>query len=193
MLSTFLPLRRPSLRWPSPGEGQRLRISLLAAALGGAGVVLAVGGVAAPAAAAEPGASPDRPADLVILEERDTLQGHLSLGVFGLQKDPSTADLWRVNLWRQWPDRVVIATDVVRCDTKAPMRITGDSQHVILRLLNPGGAISQANRLDHMVWWASCFPQQAGQDPAGLTTTARQLGFSGQLRESEQVIATPPR
>jgi hypothetical protein len=98
-----------------------------------------------------------------------------------------------VNIWRQWPDRVVIATDVVRCDTKGPMRITGDRKHVIVRLLNPGGAISRANRLDHMVWWASCFPQQGGQDPAGLAATARQLGFSGQLPESEQVIATPPR
>jgi hypothetical protein len=193
MFSTFLPLRRPSLRWPASGEGQRLRIPLLAAALGVAGVLLAAGIGAAPAPAAEPGASPDRPADLVILEERDSLQGHLSVGVFGLQKDPSIPDLWRVNLWRQWPDRVVIATDGVRCDTKAPMRITGDSQHVILRLLNPGGAISRANRLDHLVWWASCFPQQAGQDPTGLAATARQLGFSGQLPESEQVIPTPPR
>jgi len=193
MIPTFLPLRRPSLPWPAPGAGQRLWISVLSAALGVAGLVQAAGGATAPAAAAEPGASPDRPADLVILEERDSLQGHFTVGVFGVQKDPSAADLWRVNLWRQWPDRVVIATDVVRCDTKAPMRITGDSQHVIVRLLNPGGAISRANRLDHMVWWASCFPQQAGQDPAGLAATARQLGFSGQLPESEQVIATPPR
>ena len=154
---------------------------------------LAGGWAAAPAQAAEPGGSPDRPADLVILEERESLQGHLSVGVFGLQKDPNAADLWRVNIWRQWPDRVVIATDVVRCDTKAPQRITGDRQRVIVRLLNPGGAISRANRLDHMVWWASCFPQQAGQDPATLAATARQLGFSGQLPESEQVIATPPR
>jgi hypothetical protein len=115
------------------------------------------------------------------------------VGVFGLQKDPSNPDLWRVNIWRQWPDRVVIATDVVRCDTKAPQRITGDRQRVIVRFLNPGGAISRTNRLDHMVWWASCFPQQAGQDPAALAATARQLGFSGQLPESEQVIATPPR
>jgi len=158
-----------------------------------AGAGLAAGWAAASAQPAEPGVSPDRPADLVILEERDSLQGHLSVGVFGLQKDPSTPDLWRVNIWRQWPDRVVIATDVVRCDTKAPQRITGDRQRVIVRSLNPGGAISRANRLDHMVWWASCFPQQAGQDPAALAATARQLGYSGQLPESEQVIATPPR
>jgi hypothetical protein len=154
---------------------------------------LAASWTAAPAQAAEPSSSPDRPADLVILEERQSLQGHLSVGVFGVQKDPTTADLWRVNIWRQWPDRVVIATDVVRCDPKAPQRITGDRQRVIVRFLNPGGAISRANRLDHMVWWASCFPQQAGQDPAALAATARQLGFSGQLPESEQVIATPPR
>ena len=158
--------------------------------MGGAALVC---GMAEPARAAEPGSAPDRPADLVILEERDSLQGHLTVGVFGLQKDPTTPDLWRVNLWRQWPDRVVIATDVVRCDTKAPLRITGDSQHVIVRLLNPGGAIHPSNRFDHLVWWASCFPQQAGQDPAGLSAVARQLGFSGQLPESEQVIATPPR
>jgi hypothetical protein len=199
MLSTFLPPRRPGARFqdgapqPAPWQGHRLRSCLLLAALGVAGGVLAAAAAADPAQAAEPGSSPDRPADLVILEERDSLQGHLTVGVFGLQKDPSTPDLWRVNIWRQWPDRVVIATDVVRCDTKAPQRITGDRQRVIVRSLNPGGAISRANRLDHMVWWASCFPQQAGQDPAGLAATARQLGYSGQLPESEQVVATPPR
>ncbi len=199
MLSTLLPLRRPGARFlngapqPAPWQGHRLRTCLLLAALEGAGVGLAGGWAVASAQAAEPGSSPDRPADLVILEERASLQGRLTVGVFGLQKDPSSADLWRVNIWRQWPDRVVIATDVVRCDTKAPLRITGDRQHVIVRSLNPGGAISRANRLDHMVWWASCFPQQGGKDPAGLAATARQLGFSGQLPESEQVIATPPR
>jgi len=199
MLSTFLPPRRPGARFqdgapqPAPWQGHRRRSCLLLAALGVAGGVLAAAAAADPARAAEPGSSPDRPADLVILEERDSLQGHLTVGVFGLQKDPSTPDLWRVNIWRQWPDRVVIATDVVRCDTKAPQRITGDRQRVIVRSLNPGGAISRANRLDHMVWWASCFPQQAGQDPAGLAATARQLGYSGQLPESEQVVATPPR
>ena len=199
MLSTFLPLRRPGVRCQNgapqsaPWPGQRLRTCLLLATLEVAAVALAGGWAAAPAQAAEPGSSPERPADLVILEERQSLQGHLSVGVFGVQKDPTTADLWRVNIWRQWPDRVVIATDVVRCDPKAPQRITGDRQRVIVRFLNPGGAISRANRLDHMVWWASCFPQQAGQDPAALAATARQLGFSGQLPESEQVIATPPR
>ena len=203
MLSTFLSLRRPGARFqngapqPAPWPGQRLRTCLrtclLLASLEVAAGALAGGWAAAPAQAAEPGSSPDRPPDLVILEERESLQGHLSVGVFGLQKDPSIPDLWRVNLWRQWPDRVVIATDVVRCDTKAPQRITGDRQRVIVRLLIPGGAISRGNRLDHMVWWASCFPQQAGQDPAALAATARQLGFSGQLPESEQVITTPPR
>ena len=50
------------------------------------------------------------------------------------------------------------------------------------------GAITTANRIDHLVWWATCFPEQAGKDPAGLGPLARQLGYSGSLRESEQIV-----
>ena len=53
--------------------------------------------------------------------------------------------------------------------------------------------MSEANRLDHQVWWAACFPEQAGKDPAGLAALARQLGYSGRLREQEQVVPASPR
>jgi hypothetical protein len=68
------------------------------------------------------------------------------------------------------------------------MRVTSDGSRFFLRELNPGGAITAANRMDHLIWWATCFPELAGQEPAGLAARARQLGYSGLLRESEQVL-----
>jgi hypothetical protein len=68
------------------------------------------------------------------------------------------------------------------------MRVTSDGAYLYVRELNPGGAITPANRIDHLVWWATCFPEQAGRDPAGLAGLARQLGYSGTLRESEQIV-----
>ena len=68
------------------------------------------------------------------------------------------------------------------------MRVTSDGANFYVRELNPGGAITSANRIDHLVWWATCFPEQAGKDPAGLGPLARQLGYSGSLRESEQIL-----
>jgi hypothetical protein len=40
----------------------------------------------------------------------------------------------------------------------------------------------------HLVWWAVCHPEQAGREPAELTGVARQLGYSGSLRESVQIL-----
>jgi len=47
--------------------------------------------------------------------------------------------------------------------------------------------------LDHKIWWAACFPEQAGKDPATLTALAKQLGYSGQLIEQQQVLPGNPR
>ena len=71
------------------------------------------------------------------------------------------------------------------------MRITGSGSQLLVRELNPGGVIYPANRLDHLIWWAICYPQLAGRDPAGLGAEARRLGFSGQLQEEQQLLRVP--
>ncbi len=153
-------------------------------------IAFAVLGPATAAALAEPA---PRPADLVILEERVGHEGRQVIGVFGREADPSQPDVWRIRLWDEMQEDLTISTDVVHCSRSAPMRITGLDRKLILRELNPGGAITRHNRLDHMVWWAACHPDQAGSDPAGLASVARELGYSGTLRESEQVLPAPRR
>ncbi|MFN5161038.1 MAG: hypothetical protein ACK5IA_04030, partial [Cyanobacteriota bacterium] len=138
-------------------------------------------------------AGPPRPADLVVLQERIGHQGKETIGVFSPVADAVHPALWRVQLWTQTSDRVTIATDIVRCSPTAPMRVTGDERHLFVRQLNPGGLLTRSNRLDHLIWWAVCQPAQAGRDPATLTGVARQLGYSGQLQEREEVLPAPRR
>jgi len=137
-----------------------------------------------------------RPADLVILQERQTMQGPEWIGVFGVVVDPAQAGVRRVRIWQETLDTTTTSTDVIHCNSKAPMRITGDGsgarRRVIVRELNPGGLVTAANRLDHKIWWATCVPEQAGRDPADLRTVARQLGYNGNLSEREQVLVAPP-
>lgn len=127
-----------------------------------------------------------------MLAKRTTLKGRWRLGVFGRQQDPTQPQVWRLKLWEQTEDRVLVSTDVLNCSPTQPMRITGSSGGgpavLILRDLNPGGPITPTNRLDHQIWWAACFPEQAGKDPAALGPEARRLGFSGILVEREQVV-----
>lgn len=132
-----------------------------------------------------------------MLEKKFTLKGRWRLGVFARQPDPGQPGVWRIKIWEQTEDRVFVSTDVLNCGPSQPMRITGGSGGtrgvLILRELNPGGPITRANRLDHQIWWAACFPQQAGKDPAMLGPEARRLGFSGALVEREQVVPGPRR
>ena len=81
-----------------------------------------------------------------------------------------------------------IQTDTVGCTPAAPMRLTSQDGRLLLRSLNPGGVITPANETDHLVWWAVCHQERAGQDPRELSAVARQLGYSTTLRESEQVL-----
>lgn len=138
------------------------------------------------------GDDPPPPPDLVVLVKKATIKGLWRLGVFGRVQDPSQPLVWRLKLWEQTEDRVIVSTDVLNCSPSQPMRITGASGVgkgvVILRELNPGGPITPANRLDHQIWWAACFPEQAGKDPATLGPEARRLGFNGTLVEREQVV-----
>jgi hypothetical protein len=147
--------------------------------------LLALGLAAPPPAAAEP---PQRPPGLVVLEERPSAQGLRVLGVAAVQSDPADPELRRVQLWQQQGHEVNLSTDTLNCSPAAPMRMTREGDRWILRMLNPGGLVTPASRIDHLVWWAGCHPDQAGRDPATLGALARELGYSGTLRESEQVL-----
>ncbi|QVL53190.1 MAG: hypothetical protein KFB97_01815 [Cyanobium sp. M30B3] len=136
-------------------------------------------------ALAEP---PSRPPGLVVLEERPSQDGVRVLGVYGPRQDPASPELWRVSFWQQRGAEVTVRTDTVRCSASAPMRLTNESGRWQLVELNPGGTIHPGNRVHHLVWWAVCHPEQAGRDPAQLMGLARQLGYSGSLRESVQIL-----
>jgi hypothetical protein len=134
-------------------------------------------------ARAEP---PSRPPGLVVLEERPSQEGPRVLGIYAPRQDPASPGLWRVSFWQQRGVDVTIRTDSVRCSAAAPMRLTNESGSWQLAELNPGGTIHPGNRVHHLVWWAVCHPELAGREPAELTAVARQLGYSGSLRESVQ-------
>jgi hypothetical protein len=133
-------------------------------------------------------APPERPPGLVVLEERPSPRGLRVLGVYEVRSDPADADLRRVQLWQQHGHEVTLSADTLNCSATAPLRMTRAGDRWIVRELNPGGLITPANRIDHLVWWAVCHPEQAGRDPAALGELARQLGYSGTLPESEQVL-----
>jgi hypothetical protein len=132
-----------------------------------------------------------RPPGFLLLEERQSFDGLWAVGVFGAVADPAQPGLWRVQLWEERQDRVVVSTDKVSCDPAAPLRITGRGRQLIVRELNPGGAVTATNRLDHQIWWAVCHPSLAGRDPATLAPAARRLGFDGQRPEREQILPAP--
>ena len=129
-----------------------------------------------------------RPPGLLLLQERPGLGGKQAIGIYGAVADAKTPGLWRIKLWDEQPNDVKVRSETIRCTPSAPMRVTSDGPNLYIRELNPGGAITPANHIDHLVWWATCFPEQAGKDPAGLGPLARQLGYSGSLRESEQIV-----
>jgi hypothetical protein len=143
-------------------------------------------GVLAPAGALAQ--DPSRPPGLVVLEERPSQEGPRVLAIYGPRRDPASPDLWRVSLWQQRGVEVTVRSDTVRCSASAPMRLTNESGRWQLVELNPGGSIHPGNREHHLVWWAVCHPEQAGREPAELTGVARQLGYSGSLRESVQIL-----
>jgi hypothetical protein len=134
-----------------------------------------------------------RPPGLIVLEERPGLGGKQAIGIYAVVADPADPGLRRIKLWDEQPNTVKVRSETIRCTTTAPMRVTSNGFSFFVRTVNPGGAITTANRIDHLVWWATCFPEQAGKDPASLAALARQLGFSGTLRESEQTLPGRPR
>ncbi len=158
----------------------------------GLGIVLAAGlcpGWANPLQA-EPA---PRPVDLKILVETTNMrEGTHWLGVYGRVAELDQPGLWRVKLWREWSDRVEITTESIDCRPGRATRAGVTASKVVVQTLNPGGPINPANRLDHLIWWATCFPEQAGRDPAKLAPLARSLGFDGHQREQFEVLSVPP-
>lgn len=190
------------LRWLLPQPNRRARRcqpgSALRAAAWLSGLALAGGSLGGSALPARSGDDPaatraPRPADLVILQRSQSVNGDRQVGVFGAKADPQRPGLWSVQVWEETDERITIATDRIGCSATAPMRITGSGSRLLVRELNPGGAIHPANRLDHLIWWAVCHPSLAGRDPAGLAAEARRLGYSGQLQEQQQVLRSPGR
>ena len=137
--------------------------------------------------------SEQRPADLVVLREWGTIEGVHLIGVHGVKPDPNDATARTIVVWVESPTGVELAVDNLRCSASAPMRLTKRGNALLIKELNPGGQVTDANRLDHKIWWAACFPEQAGKDPATLQALARQLGYSGQLIEQQQVVPGNPR
>ncbi len=130
----------------------------------------------------------NRPKGLALLLERDIADGKQALGVFGITADPVQPQVWRIKVWEELPNDVKVRSETVQCSPSAPLRVTNDGRNLILRELNPGGVVTPANRIDHLVWWATCFPEQAGKDPNSLRSLARERGYSGNRVEREQVV-----
>ena len=166
--------------------------------------LLQLGTVALPATAQTSLGAPDpsnphrasneqRPADLVLLREGSTMEGGFAIGVHGVKPDPRDPTARTIVVWVESPTGVQLAIDTLRCSPDAPMRLTKQANRLLIKELNPGGQITDANRLDHQIWWAACHPAQAGKNPALLAPLARQLGYSGQLIEQQQVLPGQPR
>ena len=134
-----------------------------------------------------------RPAGIKVLETRPAAGGTYTLGIYSITKDPTDPDLRRYKLWREYPDDLVVPTESVRCSKDAPTRVTRDKEAIYVWRLNPGGVITEANRENHLVWWAACVPAQTGVDPTTLTTEARKLGYSTLLVEAMELLKLPPR
>jgi len=170
------------------GGGVRLRLGLAPGLAALLAATLGTGWVTPLRAEPAP-----RPPDLKILVEKTTMrEGTHWLGVYGRVADPDQPGLWRVKIWQEWSDRVAITTDSIDCRPGRATRAGVTASKVVVQTLNPGGPINPANRLDHLIWWATCFPEQAGREPAGLGPLARSLGFDGRQLEHFEVLAVPP-
>ena len=129
-----------------------------------------------------------RPPGLVVLWERPGRGGQEAVGVFGVSKDANDPEVRQIKVWLELPNNLRVRLETIRCSPSQPMRMSSNGREFLLRELNPGGPITSANRLDHQIWWAACYPEQAGKDPAGLAALARKLGYSGHLQERQQVL-----
>ena len=131
-----------------------------------------------------------RPVDLVVLDQRDGADAY-TLGIFAINSDPADPELRRFKLWQEYADDLVVPSESVSCSREEPLRMTRDNNAIYIRKLNPGGPLRLSTREDHLVWWAACHPTLAGKEPESLGEQARELGYSTQLIESEEVLRLP--
>ena len=131
-----------------------------------------------------------RPVDLVVLDQRDGADAY-TLGIFAINKDPADPELRRFKLWQEYADDLVVPSESVSCSREEPLRVTPDNDAIYIRKLNPGGPLRLSTREDHLVWWAACHPTLAGKEPESLGEQARELGYSTQLIESQEVLQLP--
>ena len=94
-------------------------------------------------------------------------------------------------MWQEYADDLVVPSESVSCSREEPLQMTRDNDAIYIRKLNPGGPLRLSTREDHLVWWAACHPELAGQDPVSLTDKARELGYSTLLIESQEVLRLP--
>ncbi|MFM7268792.1 MAG: hypothetical protein ACKOZT_09420 [Cyanobium sp.] len=123
-----------------------------------------------------------------MVQEKATFRGPETIGVYGRVAEPGQPGQWRVKIWREQSDRLVLDTESIDCRPGHATRVGAVDNRVVVQTLNPGGQITPANRLDHLIWWATCDPAQAGRDPALLGAEARRLGFDGLQREGFTVL-----
>ena len=131
-----------------------------------------------------------RPVDLVVLDQGEGAEEY-TLGIFAVSGDPADPEMRKFKLWQESADNLVIPSESVNCSREEPLRVTRDTEAIYVRKLNPGGTWHASTREDHLVWWAACHPDLAGQDPAGLADKARELGYSTELIESQEVLRLP--
>jgi len=134
-----------------------------------------------------------RPPGLKVLSQRAVPYGEEVVGIYAIRDAEDIPGGKRIKIWRERANDVKVANETIRCDTTAPMRITGRGSQMVMLELNPGGAVGAHNEESHLIWWAACVPEQAGKDPNSLQAIAQDLGFSGLLIERQHVLPGRPR
>ena len=131
------------------------------------------------------------PNNLKVLLRKPKFKGEYLLGIYGIEKDAFDEEVRRFKLWHQNASTIKIAIETVRCSPEEPLRVKRDKTNIYLRRINPGGIITSANREDHLVWWAACFPELTGKNPSELKEKAKSMGFSTFLAESQEILKAP--
>jgi hypothetical protein len=134
-----------------------------------------------------------RPPGLVILERRTVPYGQQVTGIYAVRPAADIADGKRLKVWEEKVNDVKVRNETLLCGVASPARITSSGSQLVMLELNPGGAIGPHNKLSHLIWWAGCYPEQGGKDPAELMPLARKLGFSGIIQEREHLLPGNPR
>ena len=134
-----------------------------------------------------------RPEDLQVLIQRPVAGGQLTLGIYSIEPVAIDPQSRRYRLWEESPTDLNIYFESVHCSPSRPVRVKRTESAVYVRTLNPGGAVTDINREDHLVWWAACVPEVTGTDPGLLRQKALDLGFSTLITErQEQLPALAP-